>query len=41
MGIKYFDLDDEKSQNMSKKQLCEYIIPKVIEVKKIVWRRPW
>ena len=34
MGIKYFDLDDEKSQNMSKKQLCEYIIPKVIEVRK-------
>jgi hypothetical protein len=34
MGIKYFDLDDDKSQNMSKKELCEYIIPKVIEVRK-------
>lgn len=34
MGIKYFDLDDDKSQNMSKKDLCEYIIPKVIEVRK-------
>lgn len=34
MGIKYFDLDEESSQNMSKKDLCEYIIPKVIEVRK-------
>ena len=34
MGIKYFDLDDDKSQNMSKKELCEYIIPKVIDVRK-------
>ena len=34
MGIKYFDLNDDKSQNMTKKELCEYIIPKVIDVRK-------
>ena len=34
MGIKYFDLDEVKSQNMSKKELCEYMIPKILDVRK-------
>jgi hypothetical protein len=33
IGINYFDLDEEKSKEMSKKDLCNYIIPKIKKLK--------
>ena len=34
LGIKYFDLNEDDSKTMNKQQLCEYIIPKVINIRK-------